>query len=42
MPLNKTDEWLFEYACHEGNYGLFNIMAGARQKERGDSATQTK
>jgi hypothetical protein len=42
MPLNKTDEWLFEYACHEGNYGLFNIMAGARQKERGETATQTK
>ena len=42
MPLNKTDEWLFEYACHEGNYGLFNIMAGARQKERAESATPTK
>ena len=24
---------LFEYACHEGNYGLTNILAGAREKE---------
>ena len=21
------------YACHEGNYGLFNILAGARAEE---------
>jgi hypothetical protein len=34
MPLVKTDERLYEYACHEGNYGLYNIMAGARKKER--------
>jgi hypothetical protein len=20
---------LYEYACHEGNYGLYNILAGA-------------
>ena len=25
---------IFEYACHEGNYGLKNILAGARQAER--------
>ncbi len=25
---------IFEYACHEGNYGLPNILAGARQAER--------
>ena len=24
---------LFEYACHEGNYGLLNIMRGARVEE---------
>jgi hypothetical protein len=24
---------LFEYACHEGNYGLLNIMRGARAQE---------
>jgi hypothetical protein len=25
---------LFEYACHEGNYGLENILAGARAAEQ--------
>ena len=25
---------MFEYACHEGNYGLYNILAGARAKEK--------
>jgi hypothetical protein len=29
---------VYEYACHEGNYGLPNILAGARQEER-DAAT---
>ena len=26
---------MFEYACHEGNYALQNIMKGARAQERG-------
>ena len=30
----KRGEAMFEYACHEGNYGLFNILSGARQAER--------
>ena len=25
---------MFEYACHEGNYGMHGILAGAREKER--------
>ena len=24
---------MFEYACHEGNYGLTNILAGSRAQE---------
>ena len=28
-----TDEHLYEYACHEGNYALGNILRGARLKE---------
>ena len=24
---------MFEFACHEGNYGLLNIMAGSRAEE---------
>ena len=34
MPLRRTDGALFEYACHEGNYGLYGILAGARAKEK--------
>ena len=34
LPLRRTDESLFEYACHEGNYGLVNILRGARAQER--------
>jgi hypothetical protein len=29
-----TDSLMYEYACHEGNYALGNILRGARQKER--------
>jgi hypothetical protein len=34
VPLRKTDVFLFEYACHEGNYGLTGILAGARAKDK--------
>jgi hypothetical protein len=33
--LKKTGERMFEYACHEGNYGLPAILSGARAQERG-------
>ena len=33
LPLTSTAGPLFEYACHEGNYGLYNILAGARVEE---------
>ena len=29
VPMRRNAEPLYEYACHEGNYGLFNILAGA-------------
>ena len=32
MPLRRTDGPLYEYACHEGNIGLYGILAGAREK----------
>ena len=30
IPMAKTDGPMFEYACHEGNYGMTNLLAGAR------------
>jgi hypothetical protein len=34
LPMKKTIGPLFEHACHEGNYGLANILAGARAEEK--------
>jgi hypothetical protein len=34
VPWAKTIGPLFEHACHEGNYGLANILAGARVEEK--------
>ncbi len=34
MPLNAQPEGLYEYACLEGNYSMFNLLSGARQMER--------
>ena len=34
IPMQRTDAPLFEYACHEGNYGMTNLLAGARAQER--------
>ena len=30
IPMVKTDGPIFEYACHEGNYGMTGILTGAR------------
>jgi hypothetical protein len=36
IPLKKDDkqEQIFEYACHEGNYGLLHIFSGTRAMEK--------
>ena len=33
MPFRRIDGPIFEYACHEGNIGLYGILAGARNLE---------
>ena len=30
LPFNRFDDQVLEYSCHEGNYGLVGILAGAR------------
>lgn len=35
IPMEKTDEQIYEYACHEGNYGMVNLLKGARVQEQG-------
>jgi hypothetical protein len=34
IPMVKSDGPLLEYACHEGNYGLANILSGSRAQEK--------
>jgi hypothetical protein len=34
IAMNQTNEKIYEYACHEGNYALPGILAGAREAER--------
>ena len=34
IPMKRGGAPLFEYACHEGNYGMLNLLSGARAKER--------
>ena len=31
--MSKVDGQLYEYACHEGNYGMVNILRGERMAE---------
>lgn len=33
VPMLKMEEEIYEYACHEGNYGMVNILRGQRVEE---------
>ena len=33
MPMSPTDGPLFEYACHEGNHAVVNMLSGSRSKD---------
>ena len=33
VPMQKNDLPVFEYACHEGNYGMLNLMVSARSED---------
>ena len=34
VPTRKSEEPIYEYACHEGNYAMASILAGARAAEK--------
>lgn len=38
VPMQFNHQAIYEYACHEGNYGLYNILAGARAGEAATDA----
>jgi hypothetical protein len=35
LPMTRSEGLVYEYACHEGNRGMFNLLAGARVEELG-------
>jgi hypothetical protein len=34
VPMDRTDGAIYEVACHEGNYGMANILSGHRAEDR--------
>ena len=32
--MKRTAQHVYEYACHEGNYGLFNVLSGSRAADQ--------
>jgi hypothetical protein len=35
MPMTQDDQQIiYEYACHEGNYGLANLLSAGRKDEK--------
>jgi len=42
VPWQKTEGPIFEYACHEGNYGMTNLLNGARVQEKAAAGATSK
>ena len=42
LPMRPTEGHIFEYACHEGNYSLANVLAGHRAEERREAEAKEK
>ena len=40
IPMAKTEGPLYEYACHEGNYGMFGLLSGARAVEKAEAGAK--
>ena len=33
VPMRRSENLIYEYACHEGNYGMANALSGGRSSE---------
>src|SRR4029077_1986709 len=42
VPMRKSDQLLYEYACHEGNYAMPGMLRAARAVENGSPEAGTK
>jgi hypothetical protein len=40
IPMTRSDELIYEYACHESNYGLEGVLKGARYEDQQKLKTQ--
>jgi hypothetical protein len=40
IPMARTDQLIYEYACHESNYGLEGVLKGARYEDQQKLKTQ--
>ena len=40
IPLKRTEDAIYEYACHEGNYGMEGMLSGARAEEAANKPKQ--
>ena len=40
LPMRPTEGELIEYACHEGNYSMFNLLEVARDEEKANAAKE--
>jgi hypothetical protein len=41
IPMSRADELIYEYVCHEANYGMTNLLCAARFVEREAAAGPT-
>jgi hypothetical protein len=42
LPMSNAGGQMYEYACHEGNYGMFGIMTGARAMDKASEEAAKK
>jgi len=42
VPMVKSSQNLYEYACHEGNYGMFNLLSAARSSDKSAAEAAAK
>ena len=42
IPMVRTAGPIYEYACHEGNYGIANVLSGARAQEQKRAVSPAK
>jgi hypothetical protein len=40
VPFEQLPELIYEYACHEGNYALTNVLSGERSQEKAREAAK--